>query len=83
MPADVAGSRGHQVRVLEQLAELARRLHRSERRQRTDSGVALWHSSIHSRVLPRKSGARADQVLDEHLPGRLGVAELEARQHLW
>ena len=44
-----SGGAGHRVRVLEQLAELARRLHRRERRRARASGVTPLYSNSHSR----------------------------------
>src|ERR671924_2431258 len=76
MAADVAGCRGHRVRVLEHLPELARGLHRAKRPERGfGAGVLEFEQPLE--VLPRKPGARADEMLYEYLLRGRCVAELE------
>src|SRR4030095_15226200 len=75
------GGTREQIRVLEHLAELAGRLHRSERGEgafRRDS----FELEPPFHVLPRQAGARADQMLDEYASRGIGVAQLELRQEL-
>ncbi len=74
-----AGGPGHRVRVLEQLAELARRLHRPEGRERL-VGRHAPELEDPLEVLPRQAGAGADELPDEHLLRRFGVAQLERGQ---
>lgn len=81
MRAGVAGSCGHQIGVLKELAELTGRLHGPQLSQ-----DRLWGSPLAVQqplhILSRKPGAGADQVLHQHLAGCRGVTEFEAGQYL-
>ena len=77
--AEESGRRRHRIGVLEQLAELARRLHRPEHGHRLLGREALELEEP-LKILPRHAGARADEVLDQDLVRDLRVAELERRQ---
>ena len=76
--AEKTGGRGERVRVLEHLTKFARRLDRRERLQGGFGRDALVLEQPLV-VLARQSGARADQMLDEHATRGVGIAELERR----
>ena len=79
--ADVTRGRRHEVAVLEDLTEAARRLHRREElHRRRRCRLPVLEEPLH--VLPRHPGTRADEVFHEHLARGGGVTEFERRVHL-
>ena len=78
---DISRRGRHEVAVLEDLAEVARRLHGPEEFQcRRRRRLPVLEEPLH--VLAGHAGARADEMLHEHLTRRSGVAELECRVHV-
>src|ERR1700722_20756462 len=79
--ADKARSCGHQIGVLEKLAEFAARLHC---RQLLDHRFWTRTFAVEQpfQILTRHAGAGAYQMFNQHLARRIGIAELEAWQQL-
>src|SRR6202040_870760 len=79
MTADESRGTGEKIRELKHLAAAGRRLNRGQRLQRSLRRDALvLKQPFH--VLPRQTGARADEMFHEHLPRGVFVAELERRE---
>ncbi len=78
MAADEAGGRGHQVVVLERLAELGGGLGARQQGEGVQGGRAPLGVEDPLHVLARQARAGADEVLHQHLAGGLVAAEAES-----
>src|SRR5579884_695510 len=78
MRADVSGGGSHEIAVLEDLAILAGRLHRPEKRQR-GFGRRVLEFKNPFQILARQAGAGADEILDQNVTRRVGVSQFETR----
>src|SRR5262245_10800006 len=79
MSTHVASGGRHQIAVLEDFAEAARRLHGPEQSHRGfGSGVLEFENPLE--ILARKASASANQMLYEDLSCHGGIAELKTRE---